>query len=101
MVIYNITYQVSHSIAADWLEWMEKEHIPAIMATGLFTGNRLFRLLEQEDAEGPTYVLQFSAAAKHDYQQYLEEYAEGFRQQAAKRWTNGYIAFRTLMQLVD
>ena len=37
MIIYNVTVSVEESIKADWLNWMKTEHIPEVMACGVFT----------------------------------------------------------------
>ena len=36
MIIYNVTVSVEESIKTDWLDWMKTEHIPEVMATGVF-----------------------------------------------------------------
>ena len=59
MIVYNVTTKVSHFINDRWLQWMKEEHIPAIMATGLFHDYRICRLLEQDDQDGPTYSAQY------------------------------------------
>ena len=45
MLIYNVTIKVDRIIAREWLQWLQQEHIPAIMATGCFTEYRVVRLL--------------------------------------------------------
>ena len=59
MLIYNITIKVDHSILEEWIKWQMEEHIPEIMATGLFDRYKFFRLLEQDDTEGATYIIQY------------------------------------------
>lgn len=49
MFIYNITFRVNNSIAEDWLKWQKEEHIPEIIATGLFEDSKIYRLLNQDD----------------------------------------------------
>src|SRR4051812_43707164 len=59
MIIYNVTVKVAHPIAAEWLRWMKDEHMPDILATGLFIESRLCRLLEQDETDGITYSAQY------------------------------------------
>ena len=97
MIVYNVTYKVLWSIHADWLPWLRDEHIPAHMASRLFGEHRLFRLLQQDEDEGPTYVVQLYAETLEDYEEFLIAFAEGLQEAARDKWGDRYIAFRTLM----
>lgn len=100
MLIYNVTIKVDRLIAAEWLQWLEQEHIPAIMATGCFAEHKVMRLLEIDDSEGPTYAIQYFANTKENYTRYIDQHATGFRQQSFEKWGDRFIAFRTLMEVV-
>lgn len=101
MVIYNVTIKVEKSIAEDWLEWLVNEHIPAIMETGCFVNYRILRLLEVDDTEGPTYAVQYEANSKADYNRYITIYAADMRQLSYDKWGDGFIAFRSVMEVVQ
>ncbi len=101
MIAYNITTQVDKGIAAAWLAWQQQEHIPAILATGLFEAFRIYRLLDQEDLEGPTYVIQFFSSSREKLSQYVESHAPALRKEAADKWGDRFIAFRTVMEVVN
>ena len=101
MIIYNVTIKADKSIADAWLQWMFTEHIPDIMRTGCFTGYRVVRLLEIDDTEGPTYAFQYNAESKANYNRYIELYAPELRQRSFDKWGNGFIAFRSLMEVVE
>ena len=100
MTIYNVTVRVDPAIATEWLQWQLEKHIPAIMGSGLFADFRFFRLLEQDDEEGITYVTQFHCKGLEDYQRYLREFAPRLRQEAFDKWGDRFIAFRTVMEAV-
>lgn len=101
MIVYNITIKVSPAIEADWLVWLQQVHIPEVMATGLFTGYKFFQLLEQDDSEGATYVIQYFTATMENYQRYLQNYAAVLQQKTFDKWNDQYIAFRTVMKVVN
>lgn len=101
MIIYNVTSKVEASIAAAWLQWMQAEHIPDVMATGCFTDFKLVRLLEVDDTEGPTYAIQYHAADKAAYERYNNEHASRLRAAAFDKWGNNFISFRSLMEVVQ
>ncbi|MGE5109011.1 MAG: DUF4286 family protein [Sphingobacteriales bacterium] len=101
MIVYNITIKVEPAIVEDWIHWQKEEHIPGIMATGLFDSFKFFRLLEQDETEGPTYIVQYFAASKEKYNRYINEYALSLRKKATEKWGNRFVGFRTLMELVQ
>ena len=45
MIVYNISNKVETAIEADWVQWQQQEHIPAIMASGQFTDYKFYKLL--------------------------------------------------------
>jgi hypothetical protein len=101
MLIYNVTSQVNHSISADWLNWMKTEHIPEVLSTGMFTHHRLVKLLETDETDGLTYAIQYFCNTKEQYEQYISHYAPMLRQKALERWGNQFIAFRSLMEVIN
>ncbi|MGV3658478.1 MAG: DUF4286 family protein [Chitinophagaceae bacterium] len=101
MIIYNVTIKVDASIADAWLQWMQQEHAPALVATGCFTHYQIVRLLEVDDADGPTYAVQYHAPSMDDYERYKKEFAAGLQQQGTQKWGDRFIAFRTLMEVVQ
>jgi hypothetical protein len=101
MIVYNITMKVAPLIEKEWVQWQREEHIPEIMTTGLFTEYKFFRLLEQDETEGITYVIQYFAPSLESYQQYIKKFAPLFRKKAIDKWNDRFIAFRTIMQIVQ
>jgi len=100
MIIYNVTIKVDHAIAANWLDWLKEEHIPDMINTGCFTNAGIHKLLEVDDKEGPTYVVQYHAASDELYNQYIEKHADRMRKKGTDKWGNQFIAFRTVMEVV-
>ncbi len=101
MIIYNVTIKLQHSIHSHWLAWLKEEHIPGILATGCFTKATILELLEVDTAEGPTYAIQYFAESKALYNLYIEKYAAGMRQKSFDKWGDQFIAFRSVMQIVN
>lgn len=101
MIIYNVTTKVEASIADEWLQWMKNEHIPDVMQTGCFSSNKVVRLLEVDDSEGPTYAIQYNAESKADYNRYIQLHAAALRDKSYQKWGDRFIAFRSVMQVVD
>ncbi len=100
MLIYNITVKVENTILEKWMKWQMEEHIPEIMSSNLFIKHKVFRLLEQDDNDGSTFVFQYYASAKTNYDKYIQEYAPVLREKALKKWGDRFVAFRSLLETV-
>jgi len=101
MIVYNVTVKVNWNILEDWLTWELDEDIPAVLATGLFYDYKFFRLLEQDETEGPTFVVQYFTGSLENYEKYMVESAPVRQESGRNKWGDGFIAFRTLMSLVN
>ena len=97
MIVYNVTYKVRWDILDKWLTWQREEHIAAHLATGLLDSHQFFRLLEQDEEEGPTYVMQYFTTSLERYRQFMIEFAPRLQRVAQSKWGDAFIAFRTLM----
>ncbi|HET9825964.1 MAG TPA: DUF4286 family protein [Chitinophagaceae bacterium] len=100
MVVYNITIKVAPQIEEQWLKWQKEEHIPEIMAMGLFHEYKMFVLLEQDAEDGPTYVIQYFASTIENYRKYVSEFSPALQKKHLHKWGNHFVAFRTVMQSV-
>jgi hypothetical protein len=100
MFVYNITTKVNRDIINDWLKWQKEENIPEMMSSELFTGYKFFQLLEQDDSEGATYVVQFFSETEENYKRYIDEFAPRLRENTFKKWGDQFVAFRSLMRVV-
>ena len=100
MFIYNVTVKIDWSVHDAWVKWMLNEHFTEMINTGCFTQSQLLRVLETDEAEGPTYAAQYFAENKPDYNRYVSIYSERIRKKYSEKWGDRFIAFRTLMQVV-
>ena len=98
MIAYNTTYKVSWAVATAWLAWLEQEYIPEIMASGIFERYALYRLLEQDDTEGPTYTIQYFTVSKERLDTYLTEFDAGLRRKSQQTWNDQVIGFSSVLQ---
>ena len=101
MIVYNVTVKVDAGIASKWLEWLQTEHITEVIGTGCFTKASILKLLEVDETEGPTFAIQYFAESKAMYNQYIEKYAGLMRQKSYYKWGDKFIAFRSVMQVVN
>src|SRR5688572_2969556 len=101
MFIYNVTLKVDHSIHKEWLQWLKEEHIPEMVGTGCFTNAVILHLVESDDEEGITYAVQYHADSEAMYDQYIDQHANTMRAKGMEKWGNKFIAYRTLMKVVN
>jgi hypothetical protein len=101
MIIYNVTIKVAIPIQDAWLQWLKEEHVPEVVGTGCFTHAVITKLLEIDDSEGPTYAVQYHAESKALYNRYLDKHANEMRLKSFDKWGNQFIAFRSVMQIVN
>ena len=68
---------------------------------GCFTHAIILQLLEVDDAEGPTYAVQYFAESKALYNNYIENHAADHAAKSFDKWGDKFIAFRSVMQVVN
>ncbi len=100
-IIYNVTIKINAAIATDWLAWLKDEHIVEVRSTGCFSKATIMRLLEVDETEGPTYAIQYFAETRLLYDEYIEKHAGVMRQKSFDKWGNKFIAFRSVMEVIN
>ncbi len=101
MILYNVTVKIDKKVAEKWLRWMKSKHIPDVMNTGYFVEYRISKLLYQDDADGITFVTQYSCPDITALQNYMSEKAEALQKEHHKKFEGQYVAFRTIMETCE
>ena len=101
MYIYNITTKVDNGIADVWTLWQKQTHIPETMITGFFYDYRFYELLEQDEDDLKTFVIQYFARELKDCKEYIREYLPLLTEIAFDKWGNQFISFRTLLKSLN
>jgi hypothetical protein len=100
MLIYNVTIGVDKAIELEWLEWMKEVHIPEVMNTGLFTSNKIYKVVGVDEDESASYAIQYSALSLFEIDEYLKKFAPHLREESNKKFGDKQMAFRTLLEEV-
>ncbi|CAN5163330.1 DUF4286 family protein [soil metagenome] len=100
MLIYNVTTGVDKKIEQEWVHWMKTKHIPDVMATGMFVGHKLFKILSVESEDSVSYAVQYSARSLNEIERYLEEFAPALREHVSTKYGEAAVSFRTLLEEV-
>ncbi|MGF1532666.1 MAG: DUF4286 family protein [Bernardetiaceae bacterium] len=102
MLIYNVTINIDEDIHTDWLQWMQTEHIPEVMNTGLFVQHRILRLLTPlPETKGPTYAVQYYCHSQQQLDRYQTAHAPRLQHAHNLRYANKFVAFRTVLEVVE
>jgi len=101
MIVYNSTVKIDPQIEKEWIDWQKNVHIPEVLGTGLFEDHKFFRLLDQDVAEGNTYVIQYFSSSIDHYKKYMREFAASLNEKAFAKWRDQFISFHTVMEIVN
>jgi hypothetical protein len=100
MIIYNVTTKVELSIHELWLRWMKEDHIPKVLATGCFHSYKVYRIVEENQADGMSYAVQYFTDEITQYFIYQEKFAEALRKEVKDLFPDKTASFRTLLREV-
>ena len=102
MIIYNVTILIENDVQDEWLEWMRSKHIPDVLATGCFVEHKLMKVLvDDPEAIATSYAFQYMMNSMEDYQNYIDNHAEGLRHDVVEKYGDKMDAFRTLLEVID
>lgn len=100
MIIYNVTVSIDPKIESDWLEWMRRDHIPAVMQTGCFIKNCLSKIQGQEPSEC-SFSIMYWLESMDIYDRYQANFAPKLQQEHNQKFQGNFAAFRTLLEVID
>lgn len=100
MYIYNVTTNIELEIEKDWLAYMKNIHIPAMIATGCFTGAKLTRVMVQEEMGGKTFSVQYAVSDKETFKGYYVAYAAGLNKTLDEQFKGKYVSFQTELEVL-
>ena len=97
MIIYSVTVTIEAAIEREWLDWMQRVHVPDVLRTGCFAGATIYRPVEPKSDE-PTYVIQYRCSSLAEYQRYRDDFAPALQKQHSKRFSGRFCASRQILQ---
>ena len=97
MIIYSVTISIQASIEADWVEWMNKIHVPDVLRTGCFSECRIYRVLGA-DGDEPTYVMQYQCRSLEEYHRYRDNFAPALQKEHTDRFAGRFRGSRQVLE---
>jgi hypothetical protein len=101
MILYSVTVNIDNQVHDEWLHWMQTVHIPDVLKTGLFVENRILRMLDEIENGGVTYSFQYYLKNLADYEEYQQQHAPRLQAEHAGRYPDKFVAFRTVLEVVE
>lgn len=100
MYIYNVTVNVENEAHDEWINWMQKKHIPDMLKLGKFTKAKMSRVVVEEEMGGITYSVQYTTDSKETLEKYYKEDAGNMRKEGTALFRGKFVAFRTELDVV-
>lgn len=100
MIIYNVTINIDREVESEWVRWMKSVHIPEVLATNCFESCRMLKMMYEEESQGTTYAMQYTAKSLEMIEQYQREFAEALQAEHSSRYKNKFVVFRSLLEEV-
>ncbi len=101
MIIYNVTVNINEEVHEEWVAWMRDVHIPDVMATGFFVEHRFAKVLLTQNEGGVTYSIQYLCKSMADLQIYQGSHAPRLQADVQAKFEGKFVAFRTVLEIVD
>ena len=101
MIVYNVTVNIEDDVHDEWLKWMKEKHIPDVMKTGCFMESRICKLIVNEENGTRSYSIQYTCNSMKEYDRYQKEHASCLQKEHSERYASKFVAFRTLMEVVE
>lgn len=99
-ILYNVTIKLAANLEQDWLQWMQSVHIPDVMKTGKFESYQINKIFQDEE-DAVSFAIQYTAPSMDSFQDYQNNFAKHLQKDHTERYQNKYVAFRTLMEIID
>lgn len=101
MYIYNRTTNISEEAHDKWLDWMQKTHIPAMLATGKFIKAKLIQVLIKEEMGGITYSEQYTCESSEKISAYYKEYKPQLEKETNRLFKDQFVSFETELKVIE
>lgn len=98
MYILNTTYSVEKEVKESWLAWMRETFFVKATGTGLFTNPKIYRVMVDEEEQGPTFSVQMSAKTQDDVKIWLSGANKEMINDLRAKFGQKVLGFTTLLE---
>lgn len=97
MIVYSVAITIRAGIESEWLDWMNRVHVPDVLRTGCFAECRTYKVLGSEGDE-LTYVLQYRCRSLEEYHRYRDNFAPALQKEHSDRFSGLFRGARQLLE---
>ena len=97
MIIYSVTITIQAGIESEWVDWMNKVHVPDVLRTGCFSECRTYKVLGI-DGDEPIYVMQYHCRSLEEYHRYRDNFAPALQKEHSDRFGGRFRGSRQLLE---
>ena len=101
MIVYSVTVSLAPQIEEDWKNWMISKHIPDVMNTGMFIDKKMTKVIDEHEEGAINYNIQYTCKSVDVLNEYQEKYASELQKEHGERYKDNFIAFRTILEVID
>ena len=98
-MIYSVTITLDPAIEAEWLDWMQRVHVPDVLRTGCFLDCGTYRVVGSDAAE-PAYVMQYHCRSLAEYERYRDTFAPALQKDHTDRFAGRFRGSRQVLEQV-
>ena len=100
MFLYNITVGIDKAVEIEWLAWVKKNYLPAILATGYFLDSKLYKIVMQDDEQSVSYSIQLFTDKIEKVVDYLDKHTSTIIELHRQQFKDKHVIFNTLLEEV-
>jgi Domain of unknown function (DUF4286) len=99
MIIYHVEITIEAGIEPDWLDWMQRVHVPDVMRTGCFSVCRIYKVVDSAAVE-PVFVMQYHCRSLEEYHRYRDHFASALQKEHSDRFPGRFRGSRQILEEV-
>ena len=100
MILYCVTITIDAEIESEWIDWMNRIHVPDVVNTGCFSKCRIYKIMDSDEAN-PSYVMQYHSPSLSEYHRYRDHFAPALQKEHSDKFEGRFRGVRQLLEEVD
>ena len=93
--VYSVTITLEAAIESEWLDWMQRDHIPKVLRTDCFSECRVYKVTGSDET---TYVMQYHCHSVEEYERYRDNFATALQKDHSDRFGGRFKASRQILE---
>lgn len=99
MLLYSVSVKIDRDIQVEWQQWMQAQHIPDVLATGLFVDAVIYAQTEPDgERDRCCFRIDYRCISAQQLERYQRDYAPALQADHSQRYTGRFSASRQILQ---